>query len=252
MKNIIITGGPTNEYIDEVMKITNMSTGSLSISLAKYFLEKGWVVTLIINRSVSIKSLDTYIKERRLILHPVETTDEMLTSLKEVSIDGLPYDLLIHAAAVGDYKADFTFLMEELASDVFDGFKEGRFEDKNDLLAYLKNGTYRIDNDSKISSYQDGLTVKLALTPKIISKLREWYPNSTLVACKLLENVAKEELFEVAQHLAKKNKVDYILANDLNDLRLGRESRYLVNQNGYMDVELKSPSEICNYLHERI
>ncbi|MCF0144780.1 MAG: hypothetical protein HUJ79_06805, partial [Firmicutes bacterium] len=25
MKNIIITGGPTNEYIDEVMKITNMS-----------------------------------------------------------------------------------------------------------------------------------------------------------------------------------------------------------------------------------
>ena len=38
MKNVLITGGPTNEYIDEVMKITNMSTGSLSISLAKLFL----------------------------------------------------------------------------------------------------------------------------------------------------------------------------------------------------------------------
>ena len=24
MKNILITGGPTNEYIDEVMKITNI------------------------------------------------------------------------------------------------------------------------------------------------------------------------------------------------------------------------------------
>ena len=31
---ILITGGPTNEYIDEVMKITNMSKGSLSKSLA--------------------------------------------------------------------------------------------------------------------------------------------------------------------------------------------------------------------------
>ena len=26
MKRVLITGGPTNEYIDEVMKITNMSS----------------------------------------------------------------------------------------------------------------------------------------------------------------------------------------------------------------------------------
>jgi len=28
-KNIIVTSGPTNERIDAVMKITNMSTGAL-------------------------------------------------------------------------------------------------------------------------------------------------------------------------------------------------------------------------------
>ena len=39
MKNILITAGPTNEYIDEVMKITNMSTGRLGIELARNFLE---------------------------------------------------------------------------------------------------------------------------------------------------------------------------------------------------------------------
>ena len=37
MKRVLITGGPTNEYIDEVMKITNMSSGKLALQLAKYF-----------------------------------------------------------------------------------------------------------------------------------------------------------------------------------------------------------------------
>ena len=51
-KNILITAGPTNEYIDEVMKITNMSTGRLGIELSKHFLEEGASVTLIATRSV--------------------------------------------------------------------------------------------------------------------------------------------------------------------------------------------------------
>ena len=38
-KNIIITSGPTNERIDAVMKITNMSTGALGNVVAETFLE---------------------------------------------------------------------------------------------------------------------------------------------------------------------------------------------------------------------
>ena len=52
MKRILITGGPTNEYIDEVMKITNMSTGRLGVELTRHFLEEGASVTLIATRSV--------------------------------------------------------------------------------------------------------------------------------------------------------------------------------------------------------
>ena len=52
MKKILITAGPTNEYIDEVMKITNMSTGRLGIELTRNFLESGEQVTLIGTRSV--------------------------------------------------------------------------------------------------------------------------------------------------------------------------------------------------------
>ena len=39
-KNIIITSGPTNERLDAVMKITNMSTGALGAIVAEEFLQE--------------------------------------------------------------------------------------------------------------------------------------------------------------------------------------------------------------------
>jgi phosphopantothenate-cysteine ligase len=51
--------------------------------------------------------------------------------------------------------------------------------------------------------------------------LRDWHPNSILVGFKLLENVSKEHLMEVAQRLYIKNNMDYIIAIDLHDLRNG-------------------------------
>ena len=51
-KNIIIDAGPTNERIDAVMKITNMSTGRLGIELTRNYLNEGAKVTLIATRSV--------------------------------------------------------------------------------------------------------------------------------------------------------------------------------------------------------
>ena len=53
MKRVLITAGPTNEYIDEVMKITNMSTGRLGVELARNFLKEGCFVTLVCTRSVA-------------------------------------------------------------------------------------------------------------------------------------------------------------------------------------------------------
>ena len=103
MKKILITGGPTNEFIDEVMKITNMSTGSLSLALAKLFHEDRWKVTLVINRGISCKELP---RGDRMNIVPVETTEEILDAICEESNQD-HYDVLIHAAAVGDYRLTF-------------------------------------------------------------------------------------------------------------------------------------------------
>ena len=81
---------------------------------------------------------------------------------------------MIHAAAVGDYKGDYTFLLEDLAAYLWKQFEAGAIKSADDVLAMMGNASeYQIDNSSKISSYQKNLTVKLGLTPKIISRLRE-------------------------------------------------------------------------------
>ncbi len=254
MKKIIITGGPTNEFIDEVMKITNMSTGSIAINLGSLFLDAGYNVHLILNRAVSTRDImmcDNAIDN--LTIDAVETTDEMLNALYNASKAG-DADALIHAAAVGDYKADYTFLLEDLAAHIWSKLSAGEIKSEDDLLKVMEEdkACYRIDNSSKISSYQKNLTVKLGLTPKIIARLKEWYPNTLLIGCKLLENVSKEELYEVATKLCTKNNMDYILANDLADLRAGDPSRHLCTKDGFTGTKLETPADIFAFVDSKL
>ncbi len=246
MKKILITGGPTNEYIDEVMKITNMSTGSLSVALGKYFEEAGYEVVLVLNRSVHVGEL---IDSKNIQIQRVETTEEMMEELHEQTKKE-SFDCVIHAAAVGDYKGDFSFLMEDMAKEIFQ--KLETIKSDEDILKILTNPECKLRDDSKISSYQENLTAKLTLTPKIIARLKEWFPSTLLVGCKLLENVGKEELFEVAESLAKKNDMDYILANDLADLRDGDSTRYLISKEGFTGLELKEPRDIFEFVNNTL
>ena len=259
MKNIIITGGPTNEYIDEVMKITNMSTGSLSTALAKYFLGAGHKVIAIFNYSVSIEKIQEMmaaegIPAERFQHIGVETTEDMINALQKVHDDmqaaGEKCDGIIHAAAVGDYKGEFSFLLEDMAEELFAAKDTAKSPEY--FLKIMENPKCKLNDDTKISSYQKNLTAKLTLTPKIIGKLREWFPETLLVGCKLLEGVPKEELYEVATRLAAKNNMDYILANDLADLRHGKMARHLCTKDGFTGIQLETPEEIFEFINKEL
>lgn len=168
MKNIIITGGPTNEYIDEVMKITNMSTGSLSTSLAKFFLEAGYRVTTVLNYSVSTEKIEKFMAEKDIPAENyhnegVETTEDMINALEKVRDEmkaaGIHCDAIIHAAAVGDYKGEFSFLLEDLAEELFAVKDEAKSPE--DFLKIMENPKCKLNDDTKISSYQKNLTSTL-------------------------------------------------------------------------------------------
>lgn len=260
-KKILITAGPTNEYIDEVMKITNMSTGRLGIELSRELTSRGNEVTLICTRSVARSGLyERYHLADNALLRTIqiETTEQMFKALE--AEQGNDYDLVVHAAAVGDYKADFSFRMEDMAEEIAENIRQFLFPDGDSrirgawnsksmtkvILDTLTNPDCKVNDDTKISSYEPNLTVKLGLTPKLISHLKEWYPSAILVGFKLLENVSKEHIIEVATKLCNKNDMNYIIANDLHDLRQGKHISYLCNKDGYCNFDFHSPDDIAN------
>ena len=56
------------------------------------------------------------------------------------------------------------------------------------ILSILTDPNCKVNDDTKISSYEPNLTVKLTLTTKLIAHLRTWYKDAILIGFKLLEN----------------------------------------------------------------
>lgn len=94
MAHILITSGPTRQYLDPVRYLTNASSGRMGVALAQAALELGHRVT-VISGPVNV----AYPPAAHVI--PVVSTDEMLTAARETFVD---CDGLIGAAAPCDYR----------------------------------------------------------------------------------------------------------------------------------------------------
>ncbi len=97
MARILITSGPTRQYIDPVRYLTNASSGRMGCSLAEAAVAAGHEVVIVSGPvSLSYPSQAT--------VHWVDTTDEMLAAAKEqfASCDGV-----IGVAAPCDYRPEF-------------------------------------------------------------------------------------------------------------------------------------------------
>lgn len=92
-ENIVVTAGPTREYLDPVRFISNRSSGKMGFSMAKAARDRGANVTLISGPS-SLKRPDG------LKFIQIETSKEMLNAVKRQMHDAT---VLIMAAAVSDF-----------------------------------------------------------------------------------------------------------------------------------------------------
>lgn len=252
MKRILITGGPTNEYIDEVMKITNMSSGKIAIELAKLFVDNGYDTTLMLTKTIKSPVLDGLETKENFCLERFETTDDLYDLLLVASTTA-KFDLIIHSAAVADYKPEFSFRLEDMAKELADaltccnGMDVGIIE--KTFLNIMKNPQCKINDDTKISSVEPNLTVKLGLTPKLISKLREWFEDAYICGFKLLENVSEAELIDAAQKQLDRCKTNMVFANDLAELRKGNMARLVVTPNGYNNIKVDGAEGIFHLLN---
>lgn len=257
MKRVLITGGPTNEYIDEVMKITNMSSGKIAIEMARHFVEGGDEVMLLLTKNIKSPLLDNIIDKKNFAVMRFETTEELLNNITFLS-KMTQYDIIIHSAAVADYKPEFSFRAEDMAAEILgyimrnqEALAEGfiKQEDVYDsLFEILTNPACKVNDDTKISSVEPNLTVKLGLTPKIIASLRKLFPDAFIAGFKLLENVPEEELVDAAMKQIAKCQTNMCFANDLAELRKGNAARLVVTPSGYKDVKVDGAYGIYNLL----
>lgn len=177
----IVTAGPTYEPLDQVRRLTNMSTGRLGSELVNYLAAKGHEVTLLIGQQA------TWRGERKATrVRTFTTTASLRDMLEELATEGV--EAVFHAAAV----SDFSF------GKIWKCNADG-------AMSELRSG--------KISTRQGALLVELTPTEKIISKLRGWFPKALLVGWKYEVEGDREAVLALAGRQIEECHTDRCVAN---------------------------------------
>lgn len=98
-KSVIVTAGPTKEYIDPVRYISNPSSGKMGISIAEEFAMQGAKVILI--SSTNYKPVLKNIKHISIV-----SAYDMFQAVKKYSDNA---DIIVKSAAVSDYRPVITY-----------------------------------------------------------------------------------------------------------------------------------------------
>lgn len=179
--NCVVTAGPTFEPLDEVRRLTNFSTGKLGTELANFLTARGHTVTLLRGAQA------TYGGETKAIrVKSFSTTADLSANLQALA--KLDIGAVFHAAAV----SDFTF------GKIWSRSEQGE-------LSEIKSG--------KISTRQGTLLAELLPTPKIITRLREWYPQAKLVGWKFEVDGDRASVLRAAENQLRESRTDLCVVN---------------------------------------
>jgi len=192
---ILITSGGTAEKIDDVRSIVNSSTGKLGCAIAEAFAAQapGAQIFYVCGQSAVRPQADVDVKE----ISDVESAKNTISRLLMEDID-----IVIHAMAVSDYRVK---------------------------SITTPDGTLEMIG-GKISSYCDEITIHLERTPKIIDTIRTLSPKSAFVGFKLLSNVPRGTLIDVAYALLRRKDCDFVLANDTAEISKDLHKGYLIDK----------------------
>jgi len=233
--NIAITAGGTSERIDDVRTITNMSTGKLGAVICDTLLSRipdeiGEIYYICSNKA--IRPLENSKIQYVFIKGTYDLKEKVESLLKGTNID-----FFIHSMAVSDYTTDYVSTTKNLVIEIGDTIWKckdnmSRSELYDLIDKVLQNPDNTVSCDKKMSSSENGLIIKLKQTPKVVSVIKPLQPSTTLIGFKLLSNVTEEELFNVAFDLLKKNNCDYVVANDLANIRKGEHKALIIDKLG--------------------
>ena len=211
--NVLITSGGTKTPIDSVRSITNTSSGKFGSEIATQLLINGCKLTHLHaigsptpfkfevdlanarNRDyvTQLDELHQFSKQylSKYTEETFNTYDDYAEKLESLC-KAFQYDIVILCAAVSDY---------QVANKV----------------------------DGKICS-KFNLEIKLEPTVKLINKIKQWLPATTLVGFKLTCNDTNDTLLDLAATSIRKNGCDLVVANDLRDIQGQEKECWLVQK----------------------
>jgi phosphopantothenoylcysteine decarboxylase/phosphopantothenate--cysteine ligase len=204
-KKILITAGPTWVSIDRVRVITSIFGGRLGPAIAQKAAQFGGEVTLLLGRSRADISL---LEESRVSIKRFVYFDD-LKKMAEEELGSKAYDIIIHSAAVSDYRPCQS-------------------------------------HDGKIASKKDSLSIDLVPTIKIVDEIRKQAPSAFLVKFKLEVGKTKEELLDIGRASMRESSANMLVANDLDDMNKGHIA-YIISQDNNI-ITVKGKDEIANKL----
>jgi phosphopantothenoylcysteine decarboxylase/phosphopantothenate--cysteine ligase len=179
----IVTAGPTYEPIDQVRRLTNHSTGRLGTGLAKRLVGDGHEVTLLRGRLATHSDLPEGVE-----LQTFTTTKDLAEKLVRLAKVEPEAGAVFHVAAVSDFAA----------GQVFRRAADGQLEP----LSQGKPGT------------RDGeLLLELKPTPKLIARLREWFPAALLVGWKYEVDGGRDAALGQGRAQISENQTDGCIVN---------------------------------------
>jgi phosphopantothenoylcysteine decarboxylase/phosphopantothenate--cysteine ligase len=183
-KRVLITAGPTWVAIDDVRVISNIATGETGILLANKLTDLDVLTTLVLG-PVGACCLDKSIKLIRFRFF-----EELKNKLaKELAANR--YDVVIHSAAVSDYRPG----------------KKVKGKIKSDL------------KECKL---------KLIRTPKLIDLIKKISPSAFLVGFKFEMDPSKGNLIRSAERLLNQAQLDCVVANTTKE---NKYQAYIVGRN---------------------
>lgn len=205
--HVTVTAGPTREAMDPVRFLSNHSTGKMGYAIARSAKMRGAEVTLI-SGPVALEPLDGV----RMI--PVTSACDM----REAVMQALPQsDLVIKAAAVGDYRP-------------------------------------AIFQDDKIKKHDDDMSVSLVRNPDILAEIGEKRRDDQVICGFSMET---RDLLENSTKKLQKKNCDVIVANNLKVKGAGFAGDTnvvtLLYRNGKVEpLELMEKDSVADILLERL
>ncbi|HEV3166575.1 MAG TPA: phosphopantothenoylcysteine decarboxylase [Isosphaeraceae bacterium] len=237
--NVVVTGGGTIAPIDDVRHIANASTGRFSAAITEACLARGAQVWHIHTPNAVLP----FSQQAQLKLQALDTDDE-LTRLAEVlkawkSVQHRLHLEPLDEGTISDYTTRLHTILHNHPIDVaFLAMAASDFEPTVPFTGKLETPTGEI-------------LIPCRPTQKVILHVRDWAPNVYLVGFKLLSRSSRQDLIAAAEAACEANRADATVANDLQTLRQGAHTIYLVRP-GHPAEMLAPPLPIADRLVDRV